>query len=92
MQSVSTGAEAVLAAKKHQPNVLCLDVNMPVMGGLEALPKILEVSPKTAVVMVTGYADKTMVTRAAGLGAVGYILKPLRPIYVESFMRKLLGA
>jgi CheY-like chemotaxis protein len=91
MQSVATGADAVQAARTHQPYVLCLDVNMPVMGGLEALPKILEVSPKTAVVMVTAHADKTMVTQAAGLGAIGYILKPLRPVYVENFMRKLLS-
>lgn len=92
VQSVASGAEAVQAARAHQPHVLCLDVNMPVMGGLEALPKILEVSPKTVVVMVTGHADKAMVTQAAALGAVGYILKPLRPAYVENFMRKLLGA
>lgn len=91
VQSVASGAEAVQAARTHQPNLLCLDVNMPVMGGLEALPKILEVSPKTVVVMVTGHADKAMVTQAAALGAVGYILKPLRPAYVENFMRKLLG-
>lgn len=91
LQSVANGAEAVLAARNHQPTLLCLDVNMPVMGGLEALPKVLEASPKTRVVMVTGCADKALVAQAAGLGAVGYILKPLRPAYVENFMRRLLG-
>jgi len=91
LQAVTNGAEAIVAARNHQPAVLCLDVNMPVMGGLEALPKILEVSPDTKVVMVTGCADKKLVAQAAGLGAVGYIIKPLRPAYVENFMRRLRG-
>lgn len=92
VQSVSNGAEAVQAAKNHQPAVLFLDINMPVMGGMEALPLIRQASPKTAVVIVTGCVDKQQVTRAAGLGAVGYIIKPLRPAYVENFIQKLLGA
>lgn len=91
VQSVANGAEAVLAAKTHKPALLFLDINMPIMGGMEALPLIFEASPKTAVVMVTGCIDKALVTQAAGLGAVGYIIKPLRPAYVENFVRKLLG-
>ena len=92
VQSVANGAEAVLAARTHQPRVLCLDINMPVMGGMEALPLIAAASPDTKIVMVTGAVDKKMVTEAAALGAVGYIIKPLRPVYVETFLRKLLGA
>ena len=64
---------------------------MPVMGGMDALPQILEASPETAVVMVTGCPDKQLVAEAATRGARGYILKPLRPAYVEGFVRKLLG-
>jgi CheY-like chemotaxis protein len=92
VQSVANGAEAVQAVRNHQPRVVFLDINMPVMGGMEALPRVLDASPASAVVMVTGCADKAMVAQAAGLGAVGYILKPLRPAYVENFMRRLIGA
>ncbi len=92
IQAVTNGAEAVRAAETHKPRVLCLDVNMPVMGGLEALSKIREVSPETLVIMVTGEAEKQVVTQAAGLGAVGYIVKPLRQSYVEGFIQKLLGS
>lgn len=91
-QMVSNGAEAVIAVKNHQPRIVCLDINMPVMDGLEALPKIKEASPDSAVIMVTGCADKKLVAEAASLGAVGYIIKPLRPAYVEGFIRKLLGS
>jgi CheY-like chemotaxis protein len=89
VQEVSTGQAAVSAAKTHQPGVLCLDVNMPVMSGLEALPLIREASPRTAVVMVTGNASREFVEQAAALGAKGYIVKPIRPAYLEAFFKKL---
>jgi DNA-binding NarL/FixJ family response regulator len=62
---------------------------MPEMGGLEALPLIRAASPKTAVVMVTGSADKTVVSVAASHGASGYIIKPLRPAHVVAYMDRL---
>ena len=84
------GADAVQAAKVHQPGVLCLDVEMPVMSGFDALPLIREASPRTAVVMVTGNASREFVQKAAALGAKGYIVKPIRPAYLEAFVKKLL--
>jgi CheY-like chemotaxis protein len=91
VQAVASGSEAIVAARNHKPKLLCLDVNMPVMGGIEALPQIVAASPDTAVVMVTGCTDKKLVAEAAGLGARGYIIKPLRPAYVQDFVRKLFG-
>ena len=90
VQMVANGEDAVKAAATYQPGVLCLDVEMPVMSGFEALPLIREVSPKTAVVMVTGGATRELVEKAASLGAKGYIVKPIRPAYVEAFMSKLI--
>lgn len=89
LKAVGNGSEAVQAAGSLRPAILCLDVNMPVLGGLDALPLIRELSPQTAVVMVTGCADRAFVERAAQLGARGYVLKPLRPAYVEAVMRRL---
>lgn len=83
------GEEAIRAAMNHKPAVLFLDVNMPILSGLEALPRILEASPETAVVMVTGDTSRTIVQQAAGLGARGYIVKPVRPAYVEKFLKEL---
>lgn len=85
----SNGEEAIRAAKTHQPSVLFLDVNMPGISGIEALPKVIEASPETAVVMVTGDTSRQLVQQAAGLGARGYIVKPVRPAYVENFLKKL---
>ena len=85
----ANGEEAIRAAATHPPSVLFLDVNMPIMGGLEALPKIVQASPKTAVVMVTGDTSRSIVQQAAGLGARGYVVKPVRPAYVENFLKQL---
>lgn len=85
----SNGEEAVRAAQTHQPAILFLDVNMPVLSGLDALPRIREASPQTAVVMVTGSASRELVEKAAGLGARGYVVKPVRPAYLEAFVKKL---
>ncbi|MFN4341842.1 MAG: response regulator [Azonexus sp.] len=89
VQSVANGAEALNALRHHQPDLLCLDINMPVMDGIEALPQALAISPETAIVMVTGCNDRQLIGQAAGLGAKAYILKPLRPAYVEGLVRKL---
>lgn len=89
VQSVANGSEALRALQMHRPSLLCLDVNMPGMSGMEALEAAREISPETAVVMVTGCADRDFVNRAATLGARGYLLKPLRPAHVDKFVKQL---
>ncbi|MFV5215397.1 response regulator [Azonexus caeni] len=85
----ANGEEAIRAALQHQPQVLFLDVNMPVLSGVEALPKIRAASPETAVVMVTGDTSRKLVEQVAALGARGYVVKPIRPAYVENFLKRL---
>lgn len=87
----SNGEEAIRCAELHQPSVLFLDVNMPILSGLEALPQIRVASPRTAAVMVTGNATRELVQQAAQLGACGYVVKPVRPAYVHNFLNKLFG-
>lgn len=91
VQLVGNGKEAVNAVQQHQPGVLCLDVDMPVMTGFEALPLIRQASPNTVVVMVTGNASRDFVQKAISLGAKGYFIKPIRPANIEAFMKKLLA-
>ena len=67
VQTVANGSEALNALRHHQPDLLCLDVNMPVMDGMEALPQAVEISPETVIVMVTGCNDRQQIAQAAGL-------------------------
>ncbi|WP_051551409.1 PAS domain S-box protein [Nocardioides sp. URHA0020] len=69
------GAEAVEVAGELQPALVLLDVSMPVMDGLEALPRILEVSPGSRVVMYSGFQEEGLAHRAAELGASAFLEK-----------------
>lgn len=76
--SVSNGEMAVSMAANKKPDVMILDIEMPVMDGLTALPQILEKSPKTKVVMFSALTAKGADTtiKAMALGAVECIVKP----------------
>ncbi len=71
----ASGTDAVELAAGHQPDVVLLDVSMPGMDGLEALPKILAAAPGSKVVVYTALEDGGLADRALGLGAVGFIAK-----------------
>ena len=58
------GSEAVELAREHQPALMLLDVSMPVMDGLEALPLVLAASPATRVVMFSGFEEQGLIERA----------------------------
>lgn len=73
------GLEAVEIASKEKPDYCILDINMPVMDGLEALTKIKASSPNTKVIMLTAMAERSTVEKAKELGADNYILKPFAP-------------
>ncbi|MBL8403846.1 MAG: response regulator [Dechloromonas sp.] len=86
----TSGKDAIELVRRFRPALVCLDVDMPGMSGLEALPHIGAASPRTRVVMVTGNASRQVVAEAVTGGAKGYFLKPVRPAKVEEFIRKLL--
>ena len=63
------GADVIGLVRSLAPDVLLLDVAMPVMDGLEALPHIREAAPETAVIMLTGLASADIRLRALEAGA-----------------------
>jgi DNA-binding NarL/FixJ family response regulator len=69
------GREAVALARELAPDVVLLDVEMPVMGAKQAMERMLENSPLPRVVIVTMYDDPRLVRELIGLGAVAYLVK-----------------
>ncbi len=70
-----TGEEAVTLAEELQPDVVLMDLNMPVVSGIEATRRILHTSPHVGVLVLTMYEDDDSVFSAMRAGARGYLLK-----------------
>jgi PAS domain S-box-containing protein len=69
------GVEAIELAQRLQPELILLDVSMPRMDGLAALPRIREIAPETKVVLYTGFDEGGLSSRARELGAAALIEK-----------------
>ena len=72
------GQTALAQVGKLTPDVVCLDVNMPGMSGLDVLRALQEATPQTKVIMITGDATMATVRDAVALGAAGYVIKPFK--------------
>ena len=84
------GEEAVQKAKELQPDVVTLDITMPVMDGVEALPKIIEVCPKAKVIMCSAMGQQAMVVDAIKAGAKDFVVKPFqKPRVIEAIENAL---
>lgn len=73
------GAEAVELAARFQPDVILLDLVMPIMDGIVATPKIVEECPRSRIIILTSFGEEEKVFPAIRAGAHGYLLKDIRP-------------
>lgn len=71
------GREAVDVTARERPDLVLLDLSMPVMDGLEALPLILAEAPDTVVVVFSAFEDHRLGKEARARGAAGYLEKGL---------------
>jgi len=69
------GQEAVLVTKKTRPDVVVLDISMPILNGVQATRQIRKFSPKIKILILSMYKDEEYVREVFHAGAVGYILK-----------------
>lgn len=81
------GREAVEAALELRPDVVLMDLSMPVMDGVEATRRLAAQAPGIRVVVLTSFSDKGRVAEALGAGAIGYLLKDCEPAELLSAIR-----
>ncbi|BCB02847.1 response regulator [Bacillus sp. KH172YL63] len=85
------GAEAVRLAHSLKPDIILMDLMMPVMDGIQATMEIKALHPEVQVLMLTSFSDQNHVIPAIEAGAAGYQLKDIEPDELVNSIRKLLS-
>lgn len=91
----SNGEQAISQAQSLQPDIIVLDIEMPVMDGLTALPQLVKVSPRSKIIMASTLTlrNASVSLQALSLGATDYLAKPTARVggEVEVFYRELIS-
>jgi DNA-binding NarL/FixJ family response regulator len=85
----SDGDEAVRLARELQPRVIVMDCALPKTSGLIATRRILEASPKIAILMLSMHSEDTLVQQALDAGARGYMLKNAVDLELATAIRRV---
>jgi DNA-binding NarL/FixJ family response regulator len=91
LASVGDGAAGVDAVIKHCPDIVLLDISMPVMNGLEAAERIAKNCPSVFIIFVTSHTNRAYVDEAFHRGATGYVQKGNRAQLQEAICAVLDG-
>lgn len=91
IETAADGELALSAIESFEPDVVLLDIRMPVMDGLECLERISVDHAGCGVIMISGEADGEMAAKTLTMGAADFIFKPFDLEYLEtSLLAKLL--
>lgn len=83
------GAQALHLADDHHPDAVILDLAMPVMDGLEAIPAIRRAAPDTKILVLSGFTSDQMEKEALSVGADAYLEKGVPPHDIVALLQKL---
>lgn len=83
------GAVAIEKYKELMPDIVTMDITMPVMGGLDALKALIGMDSKAKVIMVSAMGQEAIVRDAVLCGARGFIVKPFKEDGLLSALKKL---
>jgi DNA-binding NarL/FixJ family response regulator len=87
--SAADGAEAISGVAESSPDLVVMDLSMPVLDGVEATRRILSQNPHVRIVVLSSYFDRQRVLDAIDVGAAGYLLKDAEP---EELVRGIVAA
>lgn len=71
----ATGAAAITYFSRYKPDIVLMDIDMPMKNGLDALTELMEAHPDANVIMMSAYVDEEVVKKCFKLGALNFILK-----------------
>jgi two-component system, NarL family, invasion response regulator UvrY len=91
ISEAATGRDALALVRAERPALIMLDLNLPGLGGLELLQRILTETPDARVVVLSMHADTFYATRALRAGAAGYLSKNASPEELLEAVRRVAG-
>lgn len=84
------GKRAIIMATKLKPDLITMDITMPIMNGVDALRHLIQLMPSVKVIMITAMSQKPKVLEALEIGAKHYIVKPFDKRLVQNVIEKVL--
>lgn len=82
----SNGQEVIDLYKEHTPDIVFLDIVMPVKDGNTAIAEIMEINPKADIIIVSSVGTQSQLKQAIQLGAKDFIQKPLNDKQIEAVL------
>ncbi|HHY19332.1 MAG TPA: response regulator [Firmicutes bacterium] len=91
VEEAENGAEAVAKYQDSKPDLVLMDITMPVMDGIEAVKKIKEADADANIIMCSAIGQQAMVIEALKAGAKDFIVKPFQPDRIIESIERVLG-
>jgi len=85
------GNEAIVEATRLQPDVIMLDLAMPKLSGLEAIPALRRIAPRAQIIVFSGFATASVAAQVLALGAVSYLEKGANPDTIVATIERALA-
>ena len=85
----TNGQEAIDLCKLHKPDLITMDITMPVLDGLSAIEKIKSFDKKVNIIVLTSHSQEEIIMKSLKAGAKGYILKPVNRNNLEEAIHNI---
>jgi two-component system chemotaxis response regulator CheY len=85
------GEDAVNKYNENKPDLVLLDITMPIKDGIQTLQTIKQINPQAKVIMCSAMGQEGMVVEAIKLGALDFIVKPFKPERLIQTVKNVLG-
>lgn len=85
------GQEGLEKYKQHTPDVITLDVTMPIMDGLETAKHLFEINPNVKVILLSAMGDEVLHSQARDIGIKHFLTKPFKPDGLKEKLAEIFG-